>query len=157
MDFCPQERSAKADLLRPRGEEQDTFFVRSSLDAARCSAGGSEFGGWRKHEDEIRTCFGSTLGFRNSLWNVIHECDQPFVFLDSSFVNSLLFFENKFCFESPLRTFFRDFQGLKTVCLSAVEDCYSWWTKVSPLLSKALLYAAHLDTMQGPAAARDFV
>ena len=45
MDLCPQERSAKADLLRPRGEEQDTFFVRSSLDAARCSAGGSEFEG----------------------------------------------------------------------------------------------------------------
>lgn len=48
-DFC-QERSSKADLLRPRGKKQDTFFVRSSLDAARCSAGGRslQFGGWSR-------------------------------------------------------------------------------------------------------------
>lgn len=97
-------------------------------------------------------------GFRNSLWNVINECDQPLV-ISASFLK--LWNPSPFVLKTDsvlLKSFAKDFQG--PVCLSAClpwEDCYSWWTKVSPLLSKALLYAARLDTMQGPAAAQDFV
>lgn len=90
------------------------------------------------------------------------ECDQwmwpascDFCIL-SEIVESLpLCFKNRFC---SVEVLCEGFSGawILSACLPW-EDCYSWWTKVSPLLSKALLYAARLDTMQGPAAAQDFV
>ena len=97
----------------------------------------------------------STSGFRNSVTSLVWFLHP---FWNCGIPPPL--FKNRFCSVEVLceEGFFEGFSGPEN-CLSCLpwEDCYSWWTKVSPLLSKALLYAARLDTMQGPAAVQDFV